>query len=64
MRASRALTMAENLAATRLSIEPEQPPEGAHLVYESSAFPEDLISSKEVVTSSTYCSLSTSVDKY
>ena len=41
--------MAENLAATRLGLELEQPPEGARLVSEPSVFPTGLVFVKEVV---------------
>jgi len=46
--------MAEKLAATRLGIDPEQLPEGARLVRESSVFPADLVFANEVVTSLPY----------
>jgi len=55
--ASRAPTTAEKLAATRLGIDPEQPPEGAHLVCEPSVFPAGLVFAKEVVTSLPYYSV-------
>ena len=52
--ASRAPTMAEKLAAKRLGIDPELPPEGARLVREPSVFPAGLVFAKEVVTSLPY----------
>jgi hypothetical protein len=55
--ASRAPTAAEKLAATRLGIDPEQPPEGARLVCEPSVFPAGLVFAKEVVTSLPYYSV-------
>lgn len=51
---SRAPTTAEKLAATRLGIDPEQPPDGARLVCEPSVFPVDLVFANEVVTSLPY----------
>ena len=55
--ASRARTTAEKLAATCLDIDPEQPLEGAHLVYEPPVFPVGLAFAKEVVTSLPYYSV-------
>jgi len=54
---SRAPTMAEKLAATRLGIDSEQRPEGARLVCEPSVFPAGLVFAKEVVTSLPYYSV-------
>ena len=54
---SRARTTAEKLAATRLGIDPEQPPSGAHVVCEPSPFPAGLVFAKEVVTSLPYYSV-------
>jgi hypothetical protein len=51
---SRAPTSAEKLAATRLGIDPEQPPEGARLVCEPSEFPAGTVFAKEVVTALPY----------
>ena len=51
---SRAPTVAEKIAATRLGIDPEQPPESARLVCEPSVFPADQVFAKEVVTSLPY----------
>ena len=48
--ASRAPTMGEKLAATRLGIDPEQLPEGARLVREPCVFPADLVFANKVVT--------------
>ena len=47
--AARAPTRAEKLAATRLGIDPDRPPEGARLVCEPSVFPAGLVFAKEVV---------------
>jgi hypothetical protein len=51
---SRAPTVAEKIAATRLGIDPEEPPEGGRLVCEPSVFPADQVFAKEVVTSLPY----------
>jgi hypothetical protein len=55
--AARAPTRAEKLAATRLGINPDRPPEGARLVCEPSVFPAGLVFAKEVVTALPYCSV-------
>ena len=51
---SRAPTAAEKLAATRLGIDLERPPEGARLVCEPSVFPAGEVFAKEVVTALPY----------
>jgi len=55
--AARAPTRAEKLAATRLGIDPDRPPEGARLVCEPSVFPAGLVFPKEVVTALPYYSV-------
>lgn len=48
--ALRAPSAAENLAASRLDIDIEKPPEGSRLVCEPSVFPAGGVFAKEVVT--------------
>lgn len=52
--ASRPVTTAENLAAERLGLDSERPPEGARLVREPSVFSEEMVFAKEVVTALPY----------
>ncbi|KAI0251641.1 hypothetical protein BJV78DRAFT_415852 [Lactifluus subvellereus] len=54
---TRAPTAAEKLAATRLGIDLEQPPEGARLVCEPSVFPAGEVFAKQVVTALPYYSV-------
>jgi hypothetical protein len=54
---SRAPTSAEKLAATRLGIDIEKPPEGSRLVCEPSVFPADDVFAKKVVTELPYYSV-------
>jgi hypothetical protein len=55
--ASREVTKAEKLAATRLGIDPERAPEGARLVCEPSVFPAGVVFAKDVVTALPYYSV-------
>lgn len=52
--ASRAPTAAEKLAAVRLGIDPERPPEGARLVREPSVFAAEMVFATQVVTALPY----------
>jgi hypothetical protein len=52
--ASRAPTIAEKLAAVRLGIDAERPPEGARLVREPSLFSAEMVFATQVVTALPY----------
>jgi len=52
--ASRPPTAAEKIAAKRLGIDPEQPPEGARMVCEPSVFAVGMVFAKEVITALPY----------
>jgi hypothetical protein len=54
VQASRAPTAAEKLAAARLGIDTERPPEGARLVREPSMLSAELVFAKEVATALPY----------